>query len=315
MTIPSSQNTGAGLAEATSAIIDRALEADLCAAIIREMLGAIGRDPGGPARRLLTPLFRPPAARFARLMAGADAHVAQAGMAAAARWLSQQLVQGVHARGAASLPATGPLLVVSNHPGAYDSVAIIANLPSRPDLKVLVSDIPFLRRLPAIDPHLVYVSPNPHERMAALRAAIRHLEAGGAVMTFGSGLVDPDPDLLPGASEALGAWYESLALILRRVPETRVATTIVSSVVVPSYMRSPLTRLVRGDWQRRRLAEFLQVSVQMLSGRRAPLTPRVTFAAPVTAAELVAPGEPVTMAPIVARARVTLAEHMAAARE
>ncbi len=295
-----------------SPAMHRGLETNLTDAVLREMLRALGRAPDGVARRLLGPVLRPPAARFARLMAAADARVAQSGMTAAADWLLQQLVQGVHVRGADALPLTGPLLAASNHPGAYDSAVIIASLPPRSDLLMLVSDVPFLRRLPAIGRHLIYVSQDPHERMNAVRATIRHLKAGGAVMTFGTGLVDPDPDLLPGAAEALERWYESLALILRRVPQTRVVTTIVSSVVAPSYMRHPLIRLVRGDWQQRRLAEYLQISAQMLSGRKAPLTPRVTFAAPIAAAELAArPGEPITMGPIIARAKETLAEHMA----
>ena len=75
-------------------------------------------------------------------------------------------------RGADAIPAVGPLVIASNHPGAYDSVAIIAHLPPRPDLMVLASDIPFLRRLPNIGPHLLYVSSDPHERMGAIRAMI-----------------------------------------------------------------------------------------------------------------------------------------------
>lgn len=315
MTAPVKRDRHTQCADTAKSSMKRDLEIDLRDAIMQEMLRAIGRDPHGPARRLLGPPLRPPAARFARLIAGADAQVAQAGMAAAAGWLLSQLVQGVDVRGAAALPLTGPLLVASNHPGAYDSIVIIAHLPPRPDLLILSSDIPFLRRLPAIGAHLIYVSPDPYDRMAAVRAAIRHLGAGGAIMTFGSGLVDPDPDLLPGAAEALENWYASLALILRRVPQTQVVMAIVSSVVAPSYLRNPLTRLVRGGWQRRRLAEFLQISVQMLSGRKVPLTPRVTFAPPIAAAELATgSGEPITMGPIIARAKMTLDEHMAARR-
>jgi hypothetical protein len=290
---------------------DRALEIDLRDYIVREMLIAVGRAPDGVALRLLGPFLRIPATRFARLIAGTDAVVGRSTMTEGAQWLLSQLVAGVKVRGAKTIPAVGPLLVASNHPGAYDSVAIIANLPPRTDLMVLASDVPFLRRVPNIGAHTIYVSPDPHARMGAIRAMIRHLEAGGAVMTFGSGLVDPDPDLLPGAAEALEIWYESLAIALRRVPETQVVVAIVSSVVSPQYMRSPLVRLKPEGWERRKLAEFLQIGSQLIFSKKAVLTPRVSFSRPVVAADLPAePGQAITMRPIIEMARALLAEHM-----
>ena len=297
--------------DASSAAADRALEIDLRDYIVREMLIAFGRAPDGVALRVLGPFLRIPATRFARLIAGTDAVVGRSTMTAGAQWLLSQLVTGVEVRGAETIPPAGPLLIASNHPGAYDSVAIIASLPPREDLMVLASDVPFLRRVPAIGAHTIYVSPDPYARMGAIRAMIRHLEAGGAVMTFGSGLVDPDPDLLPGAAEALDTWYESLAIALRRVPQTQVVVSIVSSVIAQQYMRSPLTRLKQDGWERRKLAEFLQIGSQLLLSKKAPLTPRVSFSQPVTAADLPAePGQPITMRPIIERAKALLAEHM-----
>ena len=296
------------------AVADRTLEIDLRNSIVREMLIAVGRSPDGVAHRILGPFLRIPASRFARLFAGTDAIIGQSTMTAGAQWLLSNLVTGVEVRGAETIPQTGPLLVASNHPGAYDSIAIIANLPPRADLTVLASDVPFLRRVPNIGAHTIYVSPDPHARMGAIRAMIRHLEADGAVMTFGSGLVDPDPDLLPGAAEALEIWYESLALALRRVPQTQVVVSIVSSVVAPQYMRSPLTRLKQDGWERRKLAEFLQIGSQLLFSKKAALTPRVSFSQPIIAADLPAePGQPITMRPIIERAKALMAEHMVAA--
>jgi hypothetical protein len=143
---------------------------------------------------------------------------------------------------------------------------------------------------------------------------IRHLEAGGAVMTFGSGLVDPDPDLLPGAREALDGWRESPATVLHRVPQSRLVVTIVSSVLAKEYLRNPITWLKRDGWERRKLAEFLQIGLQLVFSRKPVLWPRVSFGRPVVAANLPAePGQPITMRPIIELAKNLLAEHMAAA--
>ena len=121
---------------------------------------------------------------------------------------------------------------------------------------------------------MIFVSPDPHARMGVIRAMIRHLETGGALMTFGSGLVDPYPDLLPGAAEALETWYNSLAIVLRRDPETRLVLSIGSSVVAPNSMRSLLTRLKQDGWERRKLAEFLQIGSQLMFSKKATVTPR-----------------------------------------
>lgn len=290
---------------------DARLEADLCDAILTEMLIASGRAPAGPARRLLGPLLRPPARRFARLMAGTDRRVAQGSMTAGAQWLLAQLVDGVDVRGADRIPTTGPVLIVSNHPGAYDSAAIVAHLPPRPDLMMLASDIAFLRRLPAIGAHLIYVSPDREARKRIVPAMIRHLAAGGALLTYGTGLVDPDPDLLPGAREALAGWRNSLATVLQQAPQSRLVVAIASSVLAREYLRSPFARLKRDGWERRKLAEFLQVGSQLVFSRKPALRPRVSFGRPVAADELRAePGGPITTQAIVARATELLAEHM-----
>ena len=65
--------------------------------------------------------------------------------------------------------------------------------------------------------------------------------------------------------------------------------------------------------KRRRLAEFLQISTQLVTSRMPALTPRVSFGAPVAAGELAAEvNEPITMQPIIERAKALLAEHMTA---
>ena len=59
------------ISPAGTVVADRALEIDLRDYIVREMLIAFGRAPDGVALRILGPLLRIPASRFARLMAQA----------------------------------------------------------------------------------------------------------------------------------------------------------------------------------------------------------------------------------------------------
>ena len=109
---------------------------------------------------------------------------------------SLQLVEGVD-----RVPREGPVLVVSNHPGLADAVALFATMP-RDDLRVIAAERPFLSALPNTSRALIPVPDTPTGRPGAVRVAARHLRRGGAVITFPGGKIEPDPAVLPGASEA-----------------------------------------------------------------------------------------------------------------
>ncbi len=253
--------------------------ADLTRFITDEILIALKQSPHGWARRLLGPLLKLPARRFAVLMAEVDRRVALDGITAAAQWLLARLVTGIDARGAEHIPLSGPALIASNHPGAYDIVALLATI-GRDDIKIIASGVPFTRSLIATAPHLIYVNPDnlgAPDRMVAIRASIRHLQEGGALLIYPSGIVDPDPDLEPGLEASIGGWSGSLEIFLRRVPQIRVVPAIVSSVLSPRYFNNPLVRIPRTAWEQRKLAEMIQVSRQMISNKPIDLTPRLTF--------------------------------------
>jgi hypothetical protein len=280
--------------------------AELRRAISTEILVAAGLQRTGPLQALLRPLVWPPAHRFARLAAEFDRRVALEGWTAAARWALSRFVDGFQAQGTEHLPRTGPLVIASNHPGSYDVLVISAAL-ARDDLKILVSDVPFFRRLYATSPHLIYteLGPDSHTRMAVARESVRHLQAGGALLVYATGQVDPDPALLPGAEEALQAWSDSLSLFLRRVPGACLVPAIVRGVLAPSCFAHPLARLRRDPRQKQFLAEFIQVGQQVLFGRGFGLSPTVHFARPLTSADLA--GSPGARATIIARAQDLLA--------
>jgi len=166
-----------------------------------------------------------------------------------------------------------------------DGLAIAASLP-RQDLKIVVSGVPFFHNLSSIHEHLIYTAQDGHGRMLVLRNAIRHLRAGGAVLIFPSGLVDPDPSLFPDAWQSLQTWSSSLALMLEKAPSTRLLITAVSGVLAPECWRHPLVRLRQPMWEKQKLAEFIQVIQQLVLGRRYRIVPQVIFAEPLTLSEL-----------------------------
>ena len=279
--------------------------------ITAEVLRAMSLPIAGWPRRLVASLVNRSLGRFAEICAAFDLDVRQLGTDEGARRFLPHLVEGWQQRGAEAIPPQGPLLVASNHPGATDSVTIAACLP-RKDLKIVVSDVPFTRALPSGRDHLIYASPEVAGRVHAVREMVRHLREGGSLLIFPGEVLDPDPVLLPGAWERLGAWSRSIVLALRRVPETQLVGAIASGVLAPRFLSHPLTHLAPKGWQRFKLAEVLQILRQLGSGKRYGIRPRVTFGEPHTLAALRESwNSDDDLAAIVAYARDVLVAHLA----
>ena len=245
--------------------------------ILDELNKAIGFSKSSSVRRLLGPLFRPPAYRFAQHAYQFDLNVADYGFDQAARAVLPMFASQVDVQGLEYIPRNGPLLIVSNHPGICDFLVIAASLP-RQDLIIVASGVPFVRKLTHVTEHLILSTHNIHERMVVIRAAVRHLKSGGALLIFPSGGLDPDPAIMPGAGQVLESWSPSLEVILKTVPKLRVLPTLVTGVLSTKWMRSPFTRLRRSRRDRQRVAEFCQVSQQILFPRSLVLNPGVYFA-------------------------------------
>jgi hypothetical protein len=215
----------------------------------------------------------------------------------------------VTADGQASIPQTGPLLLVANHAGAYDSFVICSKL-GRADFKAISSDIKFFQYLPNVAAHAIFLTGRTGDRMAAARAGIRHLQAGGALLVFGTGLIDPDPAVYPDAEKHIERWSASVDLFLRTVPATKLLLTIVSGVVSAKWARHPVTWLRSVDWQKRRIAEFGQVITQLLVPGSLMLEPNVSFSAPLSVETLRQESSGQELLPaVIARGKVLLAEH------
>jgi hypothetical protein len=281
------------------------------ARLIDEIVRAVGLDPSGFGRRILGPLFRIPAGRFARVIARADEAIRSSGLPGGASSVLHDLGLEPVVWGAGQVPVEGPLIVASNHPGAYDSLALMASIP-RPDLKVVISDVGLSRTFEAGSKHFIFALKTAAGRAKAMRESLRHLEAGGALLIYPHTEVEPDPETSPGAAEALGEWSRSLELMVRRVPATRLQVAIASGILLPRFIRSPLVRVRRDPAKRQKMAEFLQVSWQMVFPRRVRPRIHLSFAAPAGAGELAAEG---IMPAVLRISRRLLESHLAAVRE
>lgn len=252
--------------------------------IFDEVLKAFGLQPNGISRRLLRPLFGPPTDHFADIGVEFDTTTSLHGFCQAAKDLLPRFIKDIHVRGFEQIPQTGPLLVVSNHPGAYDSLVISSQIPRR-DYKIVVGNIKFLKLLPNASQHLIFshAANEAEARATVVRSSIRHLKDGGALLIFPSGQVDPDPAIMPGALQALTNWSRSIALMLKSVPQANLLMAFVSGVLEKRYAYNPLTRLRRDATEQRRLAEFMQVMKQLVFGGNRISETQLSFAPPIKA--------------------------------
>lgn len=249
--------------------------------ITHEASLAIGFRPGSWQEKVFSLFFWLPAQRFARLAAALDARIGEQGLSSALRWILPRFASQVTASGIENIPQEGPLLLVSNHPGAFDGVVILAQMP-RDDVKLIASDVPFTRGLIAASQHMIYsTGEDMHARMSAVRQSIRHLQNNGVVMLFPTGLVDPDPSFMPGAVEALKDWSPSLAYMLHKAPETRVLPVIVSGVIAPRFMENPFARRQPTIRHQQKVAEYFEIVQLFILQRELGLYPRVSFGQPL----------------------------------
>ena len=116
----------------------------------RDMIGAF--VPRFPEAAL--PLVRGPAQNITRLVFHYERLVGETDLVQASHWLLPHFTHSVQPIGLTAIPPGKPLLVVSNHPGVMDAMALFAWL-ARPDLKVITAERPILTLLPNIAQHLI----------------------------------------------------------------------------------------------------------------------------------------------------------------
>jgi hypothetical protein len=248
------------------------------------------RLAGAPelARAALRAVFAAVSSPLGRTLARFDARVASLGPAAAAAAALEEL--GARwTRAGATPPPRGPLLVVANHPGAYDALVLFAAL-GREDVAVIAADRTFLRAMPALARHLVFVPEGPSSLVAArargLRHAMTHLESGGALVQFGAGRIEPDPAFsVPAGVERLAVWHRGSGALVRGAGRCSAAVMValIEGVHSGRAKRAWLSRMAE-----RRGVTTIAPLLQVAFRRYREVAATVRFADVVSAVELAA---------------------------
>ena len=255
---------------------------------VDDLISAFGLGEVSHGRAVMESISRIPARRLAHQILTYDKIVGESGLGTGGAWALKRLSRNTSIEGQENVPREGPLLLVSNHPGLADAVALFAAIP-RDDLRIIAADRPLLEALPNTSRYLLTIRGTSAGRSGVVRTAARHLRGGGAVLTFPGGRIEPDPAVLPGAVEALDRWSSSADLFARLIPGLEVVPVVVSGVISPSALRNPLTHLRR----RRRDREWLAATLQVLVPALRNVDARVDFGRPIYAEQGAAVGDAV----------------------
>jgi 1-acyl-sn-glycerol-3-phosphate acyltransferase len=249
----------------------------LAAILAREGAEALGWEYGRPGGAAARAVLRPAARRVAREFVATDSAFASRPLPDAARWTLDHFSASLEVAGLDRVPRSGPILLVANHPGLTDAVALIAAL-DRPDLCIVAADYPFLHAMRGLGPHLVFLGATGASQLGWIRAVSRDLRRGGVVLLFPAGRLEPDPAIL-GTEGALLPWSTSVDVIRRFAPEAQIVPAAVTGVLSPRAFAHPLTRVRRTARDRQRVAALLQ----MISPHYRRVGARIAFGAPLAA--------------------------------
>jgi hypothetical protein len=283
---------------------------DVTLMLFSQIMQVMGLKHSGWKSRALYQLFKFPVQRMSGMLVELDQNISQLGFNAAAKIFTQRLISNVLIIGDKKIPLQGPLMVICNHPAAYD-VAILASAIPRDDLQILASDIPIIQMLPSISSHIIPVPYHIPSRLQTVRSAIQHLKQDGAIFLFPRGNVEPDPVVSPGAQESLLGWSPSVELFLRKAPNTHTVVAMASGMLSAKWFKNPIIRLWKKLEQRQKVAEIFQIATQLITGRPANANPLINFTDPLSVDELGGVESPhgTLISSLVAQASRLLSEH------
>jgi hypothetical protein len=244
--------------------------------LAKEAAESLGWEHGRPGRSAAQALLRPAARRIAREFVACDEMLASRALPDAARWILEHFAASVETAGLDLVPRTGPILLVANHPGLTDAMALIAAL-DRPDVRIVAADYPFLHAMHRLGSRLIFLGSGAVQ-VGWIRAVHRDLRQGHVVLLFPAGRLEPDPAVL-GSHRALLPWSASVGIIRRLAPEAQVVPAAVSGVLSARAFAHPVTRIRRATQDRQRVATL----IQMIGRRYRTVVARVGFGAPLAA--------------------------------
>jgi len=258
----------------------------LSESLIDEIVAAVGLPTTALTHTVFWHLFRNITDRLANLGASFDQIIKEMGLPAASAWALTHFCSNLQVHGSEFIPDQGPLLVVSNHPGTYDALALFSILEGH-NIRSVSTVIPFLNLLPNARYHFLFTPRHDvRERMLVFRNAIKHLQSGGTVVYFGSGHRDPDPAVYPGAGRSIDNWLNVFDTFFKYVKDLKLLLTIISGVVSAKWAKHPITWFRRKQIDKQRLAEFGQVITQLRKPGKLMMTPRVSFGKPFSENDL-----------------------------
>lgn len=219
--------------------------------------------------RRVAPRIDALAARLARF----DARVAGHGLMQASAAAIEEWTAGLTVIGHPGSSSQRPLLIVSNHPGLVDALALLSRLEGHA-VRILVADRPLFGALPALAPYLITIPETAAGRARGLRNAVRHLRSGGTLLTYPAGAIEPDPALRPAAARAsLGRWSPSADGLRRLVPDLAVLPVIVSGVLEKRHRNHVLARRCSSEAAR----DWWAATRQVLDRRPPQIRPTLGF--------------------------------------
>ncbi len=214
---------------------------------------------------------------FASLAEHFDKLVGEKGLPNASDWLLTHFCNHPLIHGIENVPKKGPLLVASNHPGAYDGLILFALL-ARQDILWVSTEIKIFRLLKNTREHILFSSRvDSTDRFLVMRNAIHHLRGGGTLVYFAQGARDPDPAVFPGAESALDNWLDTFSAFFRTVPGLRVLPAVVSGVISHRWAHHPITWIRHSERWKHIVSEFAQVIYQLVHPGRLLVSPAVSF--------------------------------------
>ncbi|HKJ37487.1 MAG TPA: 1-acyl-sn-glycerol-3-phosphate acyltransferase [Anaerolineales bacterium] len=252
---------------------------------LNDLVSSFGWEKQPLPAAILRRIFIRPARTFAQQMVEFDSATGQAGLAEASmQTLRAHYVKDLRVHGNKNIPANGPTLFLSNHPGMVDTLALFSAI-NRPDLRIIAVHRPFLMSLVNVSKQLSYISDDSAERIRTTRQISSHLRNEGSALTFPAGEIEPDPTVYGDAEDSLDNWTDSAAVFIRFARDTKIVPVLVSGVVWDKAVRHFLTRIKRTRFERDKLAAAIQVFPMMMSNFR-PTTVHVQFAKPITLDEV-----------------------------